>query len=188
MFRSDDIDGATESVSTESLGDPASPRASAEASTTVQPFAPVSDFVPGLHQSRDIPHSAIVPWEPAQIRVLTLDTITPRILISQKVLPPGWLFPRRTGRAGQLDLALYLPELITERNVTDFYLDDPWEALDLDSTKPLTCDPDLCPPLAAITDEFLALAKDHKQAIWEFTHSFPIPRCRALGCFLLLRA
>ncbi|KAE8975421.1 hypothetical protein PR002_g25607 [Phytophthora rubi] len=178
LDRSDDIDGATESVSTESLGDPASPRASAEASTTFQPFAPVSDFVPGLHQSRDIPRSAIVPWEPAQIRVLPLDTITPRILISQKVLPPGWLFPKRTGRAGQLDPVLYLPELITERNVTDLYLDDPWEALDLDPTKPLTLDPDLCPPLAAITDEFLALAKDHKQAIWESTHSFPIPRSK----------
>ncbi|KAE9270065.1 hypothetical protein PR003_g30952, partial [Phytophthora rubi] len=116
--------------------------------------------------------------EPAQIRVLTLDNITPRILISQKVLPPGWLFSKRTGRAGQLDPALYLPELITERNVTDLYLDDPWEALDLDSTKPLTFDPDLCPPLAAITDEFFALAKDHKQAIWESTHSFPIPRSK----------
>ncbi|KAE8978896.1 hypothetical protein PR001_g24716 [Phytophthora rubi] len=113
-----------------------------------------------------------------RIRVLTLDTITPRILISQKVLPPGWLFSKRTGRAGQLDPALYLPELITERNVTDLYLDDPWEALDLDSTKPLTFDPDLCPPLAAITDEFFALAKDHKQAIWESTHSFPIPRSK----------
>ncbi|KAE9186622.1 hypothetical protein PF005_g20775 [Phytophthora fragariae] len=178
LDRSDDIDGATVSVSTESLGDPASPRASAEASTTFQPFAPVSDFVPGLHLSRDIPRSAIVPWEPAQIRVLTLETITPRILIRQKVLPPGWLFPKRTGRAGQLDPTLYLPELITERNVTDLYLDDPWEALDLDSTKPLTFDPDLCPPLAAITDEFLALAKDHKQAIWESTHSFPIPRSK----------
>ncbi|KAE9196757.1 hypothetical protein PF004_g20040 [Phytophthora fragariae] len=178
LDRSDDIDGATESVSTESLGDPASPRASAEASTTFQPFAPVSEFVPGLHQSRDIPRSAIVPWEPAQIRVLPLDTITPRILISQKVLPPGWLFPKRTGRAGQLDPVLYLPELITERNVTDLYLDDSWEALDLDSTKPLTFDPDLCPPLAAITDEFLALAKDHMQAIWESTHSFPIPRSK----------
>ncbi|KAE8967574.1 hypothetical protein PR002_g28018 [Phytophthora rubi] len=150
----------------------------AEAAATFQPFAPVSDFVPGLHQSRDISRSDVVPWDSAQIRVLTLDTITPRILISQKVLPPGWLFPKRTGRAGQLDPVLYLPELITERNVTDLYLDDPWKVLDLDSTKPLTFDPDRCPPLATITDEFLALAKDHKQAIWESTHSFPIPRSK----------
>ncbi|KAE8960112.1 hypothetical protein PR001_g30492 [Phytophthora rubi] len=178
LDRSDEIGDATESVSTESLADPASPEASAEVTVTFQPFAPVSDFVPGLHQSRDIPRSDVVPWEPAQIRVLTLDTITPRILISQKVLPPGWLFPKRTGRAGQLDPALYLPELITERNVTDLYLDDPWEVLDFDSTQPLTFDPDRCPPLAAITDEFRTLAKDHKQAIWESTHSFPIPRSK----------
>ncbi|KAE8968422.1 hypothetical protein PR001_g27796, partial [Phytophthora rubi] len=178
LDRSDEIDGATESVSTESLADPVSPGASAEAAATFQPFAPVSDFVPGLHQSRDISRSDVVPWDSAQIRVLTLDTITPRILISQKVLPPGWLFPKRTGRAGQLDPVLYLPELITERNVTDLYLDDPWKVLDLDSTKPLTFDPDRCPPLATITDEFLALAKDHKQAIWESTHSFPIPRSK----------
>ncbi|KAE8908322.1 hypothetical protein PF003_g7616 [Phytophthora fragariae] len=178
LDRSDEIDGVTESVSTESLGDPVSPGASAEVTAVFQPFAPVSGFVPGLHQSRDIPRSDVVPWDPAQIRVLTLDTITPRILISQKVLPPGWLFPKRTGRAGQLDPALYLPELITERNVTDLYLDDPWEALDLDSITPLTFDLDRCPPLATITDEFLALARDHKQAIWESTHSFPIPRSK----------
>ncbi|KAE8997427.1 hypothetical protein PR002_g19036 [Phytophthora rubi] len=172
LDRSDEVDGVTESVSNESLVDPVSPGASAEAPAAFQPFAPVSDFVPGLHQSRDIPRSDVVPWDSAQIRVLTLDTITPLILISQKV------FPKRTGRAGQLDPALYLPELITERNVTDLYLDDPWEVLDLDSIKPLTFDPDHCQPLAAITDEFLALAKYHKQAIWESTHSFPIPRSK----------
>ncbi|KAE9277347.1 hypothetical protein PR003_g28817, partial [Phytophthora rubi] len=178
LDRSDEIGDATESVSTESLADPASPGASAGATAAFRPFAPVSDFVPGLHQSRDIPRSDVVPWEPAQSRVLTLDTITPRILINQKVLPPGWLFPKRTGRAGQLDPALCLPELITERNVTDLYLDNPWEVLDFDSIQPLTFDPDRCPPLATITDEFLALAKDQKQAIWESTHSFPIPRSK----------
>ncbi|KAE8898189.1 hypothetical protein PF003_g17969 [Phytophthora fragariae] len=103
------------------------------------------------------------------------------MLLSQKVLPPGWLFPKRTGRAGQLDPALYLPELITERNVTDLYLDDPWKALDLDSITPLTFDLDRCPPLATITDEFLTLARDHKQAVWESTHSFPIPRSKQIA-------
>ncbi|KAE9306183.1 hypothetical protein PR003_g21305 [Phytophthora rubi] len=178
LDRSDAIDGATESVSTESLADPVSPGATAEVTSTFQPFAPVSNFIPGLHQSRDIPRSDVVPWDSAQIRVLTLDTKTPRILISQKVPPPGWLFPKRTGRTGQLDPALYLPELVTEHNVTDLYLDDPWEVLDLDSIKPLTFDPARCPPLTTISDEFLALAKDHKQAIWESTHSFPIPRSK----------
>ncbi|KAE8991305.1 hypothetical protein PR002_g20890 [Phytophthora rubi] len=178
LDRSGAIDGATESVSTESLADPVSPGATAEVTSTFQPFAPVSNFIPGLHQSRDIPRSDVVPWDSAQIRVLTLDTKTPRILISQKVLPPGWLFPKRTGRTGQLDPALYLPELVTEHNVTDLYLDDPWEVLDLDSIKPLTFDPARCPPLTTISDEFLALAKDHKQAIWESTHSFPIPRSK----------
>ncbi|KAE8961397.1 hypothetical protein PR001_g29078 [Phytophthora rubi] len=179
--RSDEISGDTESVSTEILGDPASPGASATVTAAFQPFAPVSDFVPGLRQSRDIPRSDVVPWDPAQIRVLTLETITPRVLLSQKVLPPGWLFPKRTGRAGQLDPALYLPELITERNVTDLYLDDPWEALDLDAITPLTFDLDRCPPLATITDEFLTLARDHKQAVWESTHSFPIPRSKQIA-------
>ncbi|KAE8892603.1 hypothetical protein PF003_g23170 [Phytophthora fragariae] len=61
LDRSDEIGDATESVSTESLADPASPEASAEATVTFQPFAPVSDFVPGLHQSRDIPRSDVVP-------------------------------------------------------------------------------------------------------------------------------
>ncbi|KAE8877858.1 hypothetical protein PF005_g22837 [Phytophthora fragariae] len=110
MDRSDEISGDTESVSTEILGDPASPGASATVTAAFQPFAPVSDFVPGLRQSRDIPRSDVVPWDPAQIRVLTLETITPRVLLSQKVLPPGWLFPKRTGRAGQLNPPLYLPE------------------------------------------------------------------------------
>ncbi|KAE8875377.1 hypothetical protein PF005_g17384 [Phytophthora fragariae] len=119
-----------------------------------------------------------MPWDSAQIRALTLDTITPRILVSKKVLLPGWLFPKRTGRVGQLDPALILPELITERNVTDLCLEDPWEALDLDSTKPLTFDHARCPLLTTITDEFLVLANDHKQAIWESTHSFPIPRSK----------
>ncbi|KAE9171367.1 hypothetical protein PF004_g27590 [Phytophthora fragariae] len=178
---SDGIGGDTESVSTEIVEDPVSPGGSATVTAAFQPFAPVSDFVPGLRQSRDIPRSNVVPWDPAQIRVLTLDTITQRMLLSQKVLPPGWLFPKRTGRAGQLDPALYLPELITERNVTDLYLDDPWKALDLDSITPLTFDLDRCPPLATITDEFLTLARDHKQAVWESTHSFPIPRSKQIA-------
>ncbi|KAE8973207.1 hypothetical protein PR001_g26382, partial [Phytophthora rubi] len=93
--RSDEIGGDTESVSTEILEDPVSPGASATVTAAFQPFAPVSDFVPGLRQSRDIPRSDVVPWDPAQIRVLTLDTITLRILLSQKLVVPqtdgsGW--------------------------------------------------------------------------------------------------
>ncbi|KAE9036437.1 hypothetical protein PR001_g8829 [Phytophthora rubi] len=178
LDRGDEAGDASESVSTESLVNPAPPETNVGAVTTFQPFGPVSDFVLGLRRPRDIPRSDVVPWDSAQIRTLILDSITPRILISKKVLPPGWLIPKRTGRAGQLDPALYLPELITERNVTDLYLEDPWEALDLDSTQPLTFDPARCPLLTTITDEFLVLAKDHKQAIWEFTHSFPIPRSK----------
>ncbi|KAE9259975.1 hypothetical protein PR003_g34562, partial [Phytophthora rubi] len=68
-----------------------------------------------------------------------------------------------------------------ERNVTDRYLDDPWEALDLDSITPLTFDLDRWPPLATLTDEFLTLARDHKQAVWESTHSFPIPRSKQIA-------
>ncbi|KAE9011592.1 hypothetical protein PF011_g9307 [Phytophthora fragariae] len=109
LDRGDEAGDASESISTESLVDPAPPETNVGAVTTFQPFGPVSDFVLGLRLPRDIPRSDVVPWDSAQIRTLILDSITPRILISNKVLPPGWLFPKRTGRAGQLDPALYPP-------------------------------------------------------------------------------
>ncbi|KAE8889509.1 hypothetical protein PF005_g18603 [Phytophthora fragariae] len=63
--RSDEIGGDTESVPTEILEDPVSPGANVTVTAAFQPFAPVSGFVPGLHQSRDIPRSDVVPWDPA---------------------------------------------------------------------------------------------------------------------------
>jgi hypothetical protein len=94
------------------------------------------------------------------------------------VLRAGWLFPKRVGRVGQLDPALYVPGLITQANVTALYDGEPWEDLDLSSVEPLTFDPAESPRLAAILSSFQIFVEDHRQAIWEATHSFPISKAR----------
>jgi len=94
------------------------------------------------------------------------------------VLRAGWLFPKRVGRVGQLDPALYAPGLITQANVTALYDGEPWEDLDLSSVEPLTFDPAESPRLAAILSSFQIFVEDHRQAIWEATHSFPISKAK----------
>jgi hypothetical protein len=94
------------------------------------------------------------------------------------VLRAGWLFPKRVGRVGQLDPALYAPGLITQANVSALYDGEPWEDLDLSSVEPLTFDPAESPRLAAIISSFQIFVEDHRQAIWEATHSFPISKAK----------
>ncbi|KAE9015673.1 hypothetical protein PR001_g14843 [Phytophthora rubi] len=178
LDRSDEVDDTAGSAAVEGVTDPASSGIGEGEVATFQPFGPVGDFIPGLRRPREISNSDVAPWDPKQIHTLTLDTVTPQILLSQMVLSPGWLFPKWTGRAGQLDPALYLPELITEQGVSDLYAEAPWEDLDVDPAEPLTFDPDWCSSLAKIATDFQVLARDHKQAIWETTHSFPILRAR----------
>jgi hypothetical protein len=95
--------------------------ASNRAGPIFQPYGSTGSFVPGLHQPRHVVEGDVAPWDPDKISALTLDTVTPRILIDCKVLKARWLFPKRLGHVGQLDPALYIPGLITEANVTALY-------------------------------------------------------------------
>ncbi|OWY98081.1 hypothetical protein PHMEG_00031246 [Phytophthora megakarya] len=130
-------------------------------------------WIPGYRVRVTLAVAYVEPWPASQVAKMSVSELTVDLLFKRFSKPPSWIFPPKESPPDPHD---WSERLIDEGNVSAVYASVSWRVLAV-TVQPVSfvIDGPSDAPLRVMSHRWTELKAKHLQALWEASHSFPIP-------------